>query len=100
MPVPGTMVHTILNTALQFFQDTKNRQRIQTQCIDPILNHILDRVFPYIILICIIFSLILLMSFISIALLVFQLRVTSTAAIATKAIATAAIAPVIIPSLV
>ena len=100
MPVPGTMVHTILNTALQFFQDTKNRQRIQTQCIDPILNHILDRVFPYIILICIIFSLILLMSFISIALLVFQLRVTSTAAMATKAIATAAIAPVIIPSLV
>ena len=94
------MVHTILNTALQFFQDTKNRQRIQTQCIDPILNHILDRVFPYIILICIIFSLILLMSFISIALLVFQLRVTSTAAMATKAIATAAIAPVIIPSLV
>jgi len=80
MPAPGTMVHSILNTVLQFFQDTKNRQRIQKECIDPILNHILDRVFPYVILICIIFSLILLMSFISVGILLFQMRIPQSAA--------------------
>ena len=77
MPTPGTMVHSILNTALQFFQETKNRQRIQTHCIDPILTHIFDRAFPYIIMTCIIFSLILLLSIISVVILVFQFRLQS-----------------------
>lgn len=87
MATPGTMVTSILNTAIQFFKEPKNRQRIQHDCIDPVLNHILDRIFPYIILTCIIFSLILLMSIASVGLLVFQLRIQ-----------TAAIVPSIIPS--
>ena len=87
MPAPGTMVVSILNTAIQFFQESKNRERIQHHCVDPILNHVLDRIFPYIILTCIIFSLILLMSITSVGLLVFQLRAQ-----------TAAIIPSIIPS--
>jgi len=75
MPAPpGTMVHVILDKAVQFFQEPVNRERIQTQCIDPLLRHILDRMFPYIILTCILFSLILLMSLTSVGLLMFQLR--------------------------
>jgi hypothetical protein len=75
MPAPpGTMVHTIIERTLQFFQEPTNRERIQTQCIDPLIRHILDRLFPYIILTCIIFSLILLMSFASVGLLILQLR--------------------------
>ena len=68
------MVHTILDTVFQYFQEPINRERIQSQCIDPLLRHILDRMFPYIILTCIIFSLILLMSLTTVGLLVFQLR--------------------------
>ena len=71
-PPPGTVVYTILDKAIQFFQEPVNRKRIQTQCIDPLLHHILDILFPYIILTCILFSLILLMSFTSIALLLYQ----------------------------
>ena len=89
MPAPGTMVHSILNTAIQFFQESKNRERIQTQCIDPILHHILDRLFPYIVLSCILFSLILLMSLTSVGLLVFHLRFISQSA---------AMIPTIIPT--
>jgi hypothetical protein len=75
MPAPpGTMVHTILDKALQFFQEPKNRERIQKQCIDPLIHHVLDRMFPYIILTCILFSLILLMSLTSVGLLIFQMR--------------------------
>ena len=77
MPVPGTMVNSVLNRALQFFQDPVNREKIQHQCIDPLLRHILDRMFPYIILTCILFSLILLMSLTSVGLLMFQLHTLS-----------------------
>ena len=77
--VAGTVVYTILDKAIQFFQEPVNRKRIQTQCIDPLLHHILDIMFPYIILTCILFSLILLMSFTSIGLLVYQLRNASVA---------------------
>lgn len=77
MPPPGTIVYTILDKAIQFFQDPSNRKRIQTQCIDPLLHHILDIMFPYIILTCILFSLIILLSFTSIGLLIYQLRYIS-----------------------
>jgi hypothetical protein len=76
-PPPGTMVYSILDRTLQFFQEPKNRERIQNQCIDPLLRYLLDRLFPYIILTCILFSLILLMSLTSIGLLIFQLRYTA-----------------------
>jgi hypothetical protein len=71
---PGTMVQTILDRSFQFFKEPKNQERIRKECLDPLLGHILDRLFPYIILSCILFSLILLMSFASIALLILQLR--------------------------
>ena len=72
--VPGTMVYSILDRILQFFQDSKNRERIQNNFIDPMLRHILDKIFPYIILTCILFSLILLLSITSVGILMFQLR--------------------------
>jgi hypothetical protein len=76
MSQPGTLIHTVLDKTLQFFQESKNRERIQTHCIDPLMRHVLDRLFPYIILTCILFTLILLMSFASIWLLMIQLRAT------------------------
>jgi len=74
MSPPGTFVHSILDKSIQFFQESKNREKIQTHCIDPLIRHVLDRLFPYIILTCVLFCLILLMSFASIWLLIFQLR--------------------------
>ena len=78
---PGTMVYTILDRAVEFFQEPKNRERIQENCLDPMLRYMLDRMFPYIILTCILFSLILLMSLTSVGLLIFQLHMSSKQAI-------------------
>jgi hypothetical protein len=75
------MVHTILDKAVQFFQEPKNIERIQHSCLDPILRYLLDRMFPYIILTCIIFCLIFLMSLTSVTLLVFQLNMASKNAV-------------------
>jgi hypothetical protein len=77
---PGTMVNGILDKVLQFFQDKQNREKIQTHCIDPLIRHILDRLFPYIILTCIVFSMILLMSCVSAGLLFMHLRNASSVA--------------------
>lgn len=71
------MVYNILDRAVEFFQEPKNRERIQNSCLDPMLRYLLDRAFPYIILTCILFSLILLMSVTSVGLLVFQLHMSS-----------------------
>jgi len=81
MSKPGTMVYSILDRTVQFFQEPKNRERIQQNCLDPMLRYILDRMFPYIILTCILFSLILLMSLTSVGLLMFQLHMASKQAI-------------------
>jgi len=80
MPAPpGTMVNVILERIIQAFQEPRNQEKIQTQCIDPLLKYLLNRMFPYIILICIIFSIILLMSFTSVGLLMIQLYAGSKA---------------------
>jgi hypothetical protein len=91
MSKPGTMVYTILDRAVQFFQEPKNRERIQQNCLDPMLRYILDRMFPYIILTCILFSLILLMSLTSVGLLMFQLHMSTKQAIPVASVATVAV---------
>lgn len=96
---PGTMVYNILDRAVEFFQEPKNRERIQQNCLDPMLRYLLDRMFPYIILTCILFSLILLMSLTSVGLLMFQLHMGSKLPIQTmnivSEVANAAIEPVL-----
>ena len=95
MPAPpGTMVYTILDRIIQAFQEPQNRERIQTQCIDPLLKYILNRMFPYIILICIIFSIILLMSFTSVGLLMLQLYANAKPISEIPSVAMAMAAPV------
>jgi hypothetical protein len=94
MSKPGTMVYSILDRAVQFFQEPKNRERIQQNCLDPMLRYILDRMFPYIILTCILFSLILLMSLTSVGLLMFQLHISSKQAMTNAASVTANVASV------
>jgi len=98
-PPPGTMIYTILDRTLHFFQEPSNRERIQTQCIDPLLRHVLDRLFPYILLTCLLFSLILLMSLASVTLLVLHMRsVTGVATAATAA--TTSVAALSLPSII
>jgi len=70
---PGTMVYTVLDKAVQYFQEPRNHEIIQKKCIDPLMKYILERIFPYIILTCIVFSIILLLSLTTVGLLIFQL---------------------------
>jgi len=92
------MVNVILERIIQAFQEPRNQEKIQTQCIDPLLKYLLNRMFPYIILICIIFSIILLMSFTSVGLLMIQLYAGSKADIMAMALPMAAPMPMAMAS--
>jgi len=90
------MVYSILDRTVQFFQEPKNRERIQQNCLDPMLRYILDRMFPYIILTCILFSLILLMSLTSVGLLMFQLHMASKQAMPAASVAANAVSDIML----
>ncbi len=45
----------------QSIQTEENKKMIQIFLIDPILNHILERIFPYIVVMCVLFVLLTIM---------------------------------------
>jgi len=47
---------------------------LNTKLLNPILNHVLKRVFPYIVLICVMFVLLLLSVLITLGVILFQTR--------------------------
>lgn len=50
------------------------RKSIQTKLVDPILQHILKQIFPYILLICIMFVLLLFSVLITLGVIIFSSR--------------------------
>jgi hypothetical protein len=45
----------------QTLQTDENKKMIQVFVLDPILNHILERIFPYILILCVLFVLLVVM---------------------------------------
>ena len=66
---------------IQYFERESVQASVRKRVIDPILNHILKRVFPYIILICVMFVLLLLAVLITLGTILFQIRSGPTASI-------------------
>ena len=56
----STLHKWIEKTAVHLHNE-ENKRLVQLYLIDPILNHIMDRVFPYIILTCALFSLLVIL---------------------------------------
>lgn len=71
---PGTIIHGIIEKILEFFQESKNQDRVRTYCIDPISTYIMNNAFPYLLFAGILVGLLLLFSITNIILLVFLLR--------------------------
>lgn len=49
------MVERVIDKLTTYMQKDENKRWLQVFVIDPVLNHILDRIFPYIVLMSIIF---------------------------------------------
>jgi hypothetical protein len=49
------IVQRILEKATTYMQKDENKRWFQVFVLDPVLTHIMDRIFPYIVIMCIIF---------------------------------------------
>lgn len=65
-----------------YFEKESVRTSIQTKIIDPILSHIMKQVFPYILLICVMFVLLLFSVLITLGVILFQRPLVISAATA------------------
>lgn len=71
---------TMIQKWLQYFERESVQKSIRERVVDPILNHILKQVFPYILLICIMFVLLLFSVLITLGVILFQSRGTALVA--------------------
>ena len=62
------------------FNKEDTRRHFEELILDPILQHVLDKIFPYIILTCVLFILLLVVIVVTLAIMIFQIRGTPAAA--------------------
>jgi len=66
-------IHTWVQKLLQSMQTDENKKFIHVFLVDPILNYVLERLFPYILILCVLFVILTIM--ISLTLLVIFTRI-------------------------
>jgi hypothetical protein len=64
----------IFDKFVSYIETEKVQNAINKKLLNPILNHVLKRMFPYIVLICIMFILLLLSVLITLGVILFQTR--------------------------
>jgi len=64
----------LMEKSIVFLNRDETRKRLQLYLIDPLLNHIMERVFPYIVLTCVLFTLLLIVAMLTFGMLVIQTR--------------------------
>jgi len=64
----------LLQKIFRYINRDETRKQIQVFLVDPMLNHIMERVFPYIVLICVFFAVLLLLVVSTLVIILFQLR--------------------------
>ncbi len=65
---------TMFQKWLRYFERESVQRSIRERVVDPILNHILKQVFPYILLICVMFILLLFSVLVTLGVILFQGR--------------------------
>ena len=63
-----------LQKIFRYINRDETKKQIQVFLLDPMLNHVMERVFPYILLICVFFVVLLLLVALTLGIVVFQLR--------------------------
>ena len=74
----------VIEKAIQYLQKEETLKQIHHYVMDPLLNHILDRVFPYIVFTCVLFTVILIVVMCTFALLLLQFRNNSASGVLTQ----------------
>lgn len=70
----GKATNTFVQKVIDYIGRHEIRQKVQDDIVDPLLNHVMKRVFPYIILTCVLFILLLLAVLLTLGIIIFQNR--------------------------
>jgi hypothetical protein len=73
-PEKPSWMEQLMEKSIVFLNRDETRKRLQLYLIDPLLNHIMERVFPYIVLTCVLFTLLLIVAMLTFGMLVIQTR--------------------------
>jgi hypothetical protein len=75
----GTGTAAALTKWVQYFERESVQETIRARILDPVVQYVLRQMFPYVILICVMFSLLLLSSLLTLGVVIIQLRSVATA---------------------
>lgn len=75
------MSDALLQKVFRYINRDETRRQIQVFLLDPMLNHLMERVFPYILLTCVFFAILLLLVVSTLVIILFQLRKGGTYAV-------------------
>ena len=75
---PRKQKHMLFENVIHFLQKDETLQKLHLYILDPLLNHILERVFPYIVLTCVLFGLLLILAMCTFAVLLLQMKNASS----------------------
>lgn len=76
-------IESLIDKTIQMLQNDVLKKKIQLLILQPFLQYMIELIFPYIIIICVFFSLMILMMISIIGLLVYKMNVTAASVIAT-----------------
>ncbi len=66
--------NTLFNRIIQYIGKEEIRKRLHDDVVDPMMDHVMKRVFPYIILTCVLFILLLIVVMLTLGIIIFHLR--------------------------
>jgi len=66
--------NTLFNRVIQYIGKEEIRKRLHDDIVDPMMDHVMKRVFPYIILTCVLFILLLIVVMLTLGIIIFHLR--------------------------
>lgn len=70
----NSVLETLLEKSIHLLNRDETRKKLQVFLIDPLLNHVMERVFPYIVLTCVLFVLLLIVAMLTFGMVVLQAR--------------------------
>jgi hypothetical protein len=72
-PKKNDWLQSIIQKSIQSIQTEENKKMLQVFLIDPILNYVLDRLFPYVLILCVLFVILTVMISMTLALVFMRL---------------------------
>jgi hypothetical protein len=95
-PEKPSVLESFMEKGIHLLNRDDIKKKLQVFLIDPLLNHVMERVFPYIILTCVLFTLLFIVAMLTFGMMVLQTKssffpIAAAAAVASASSSAAAI---------